>query len=152
MENLPRFGVSRADMMKRVDVFSELKGSDDGLPDSKMPGCIRTLFNVIGFQPPRDEGGSVTSPVGQDASRLAAIKISKGFNLGYCNAKPGNGPMLHHRHRVAISATRHRQHGITYSRSPDPMLPDRRHEWTSGWTFLLQSSFSLAVADRRRAA
>jgi quercetin dioxygenase-like cupin family protein len=26
---------------------------------------------------------------------MAAIKISEGFNLGYCRAKPGKGPMLH---------------------------------------------------------
>ena len=60
-----------------------------------MPGCERTLYNVIGFQPPKGEGDAVTSPVGDDASRLAAIKISEGFNLGYCRAKPGCGPMMH---------------------------------------------------------
>src|SRR5262249_1810030 len=37
----------------------------------------------------------VTSPVGDDASRLSAIPISEGFNLGYCRAKPGKGPMMH---------------------------------------------------------
>jgi quercetin dioxygenase-like cupin family protein len=37
----------------------------------------------------------VTSPVGGNASRLAAISISEGFNLGYCRAKPGKGPMMH---------------------------------------------------------
>jgi quercetin dioxygenase-like cupin family protein len=95
METLPRIRVSRADMLKRVARFDALKGSDGGLPDSKMPGCERTLYNVIGFQPPEDEGGSVTSPVGEDASRLAAIRISEGFNLGYCRAKPGKGPMMH---------------------------------------------------------
>ena len=95
MEELPRTGVSRADMLKRVAFFKDLKGSDGGLPDSKMKGCIRTLYNVIGFQPPKGEGGAVTSPVGDEASRLAAIKISEGFNLGYCRAKPGNGPMMH---------------------------------------------------------
>ena len=95
METLSRAGVSRADMMKRVARFSELKGSDGGLPDSRMKGCIRTLYNVIGFQPPKEAGGAVTSPVGDDASRLAAIRISEGFNLGYCRAKPGNGPMMH---------------------------------------------------------
>ena len=26
---------------------------------------------------------------------MAAIKISEGFNLGYCRAKPGKGPMMH---------------------------------------------------------
>src|ERR1700730_12273765 len=76
METLPKFGVSRADMMKRVARFTDLKGSDGGLPDSKSPHCERTLYNVIGFQPPDDEGGAVISPVGDDASRLSAIPIS----------------------------------------------------------------------------
>jgi len=95
METLPKFGISRADMLKRVARFKDLKGSDGGLPDSKMPGCERTLYNVIGFQPPKGAGDAVTSPVGDDASRLAAIPISEGFNLGYCRAKPGCGPMMH---------------------------------------------------------
>src|SRR5262249_42944881 len=86
METLPRTTLSRAEMMKRVARFKELKGFDGGLPDSKMAGCERTLYNVIGFQPPKGEGGAVTSPVGDDASKLAAIKISEGFNLGYCRA------------------------------------------------------------------
>lgn len=95
METLPRSGLARVHMMKRVARFKDLKGSDGGLPDSKMKGCIRTLYNVIGFQPPQGEGDAVTSPVGDEASRLAAIPISEGFNLGYCRAKPGNGPMMH---------------------------------------------------------
>jgi mannose-6-phosphate isomerase-like protein (cupin superfamily) len=95
METLPRHGVSRADMMRRVALFKNLVGFDGGLPDSKMKGSIRKLYNVIGFQPPKDGSAAVTSPVGDDASRLAAIKISEGFNLGYCRAKPGNGPMMH---------------------------------------------------------
>jgi mannose-6-phosphate isomerase-like protein (cupin superfamily) len=60
-----------------------------------MPGCERTLYNVIGFQPPEVERGGKQSPVGLDAARMAAIKISEGFNLAYCRAKPGKGPMLH---------------------------------------------------------
>ena len=95
METLPRSGLARAHMMKRVALFKDLKGSDGGLPDSKMKGCIRTLYNVIGFQPPQGAGDAVTSPVGDEASRLAAIPISEGFNLGYCRAKPGKGPMMH---------------------------------------------------------
>jgi quercetin dioxygenase-like cupin family protein len=82
-------------MMKRVARFNELKGSDGGLPDSKAPQCERTLYNVIGFQPPKESGGAVISPVGDEASRLSAIPISEGFNLGYCRAKPGKGPMMH---------------------------------------------------------
>lgn len=95
MEQLPRRGLSRAEMMKRVAFFKDLKGFDGGLPDSQMPGSLRKLYNVIGFQPPQGSGGAVTSPVGDDAARLAAIKISEGFNLGYCRAKPGHGPMMH---------------------------------------------------------
>ena len=96
MEQLPRMRVSRADMMKRVARFNALKGSDGGLPDSRMPGCERTLYNVIGFQPPpKDDSGMINSPVGEEAARLAAIQIREGFNLGYCRAKPGRGPLMH---------------------------------------------------------
>src|SRR5512144_1623770 len=95
MEQLPRRYLTRAEMEKRIARFKDLKGSDGGLPDSKMPGCERTLFNVIGFQPPQGHGENATSPVGDDAARLAAIRISEGFNLGYCKAKPGHGPMMH---------------------------------------------------------
>src|ERR1700749_1987463 len=69
MESLFGLGFARDEMKKRVARFKDLKGSDGGLPDSNMPGCERTLFNVIGFQPPKGEGDSVTSPVGGDASR-----------------------------------------------------------------------------------
>ncbi len=94
-ETLKRFGLSREEMLKRVARFNELQGSDGGLPDSNMPGSERTLYNVIGFQPPKSDSKAVTSPVGDNAARLAAIKISEGFNLGYCRALPGHGPMMH---------------------------------------------------------
>jgi hypothetical protein len=86
METLTRITLSRAEMMKRVARFKELKGFDGGLPDSKMPGCKRTLTSSDSSRP--REGGALTTPVGDDASRLAAVKISEGFNLGYCRAKP----------------------------------------------------------------
>ena len=95
MEQLPRRYLTRAEMEKRIARFRDLKGSDGGLPDSKMPGCERTLFNVIGFQPPENVGENATSPVGDHAARMAAIKIREGFNLGYCKAKPGHGPEMH---------------------------------------------------------
>ena len=91
MEQLPRLYLTREEMMKRVARFKDLKGFDGGLLDSNMSGCARMLFNVIGFQPPQGSGGAVTSPVGDDAARLAAIKISEGFNLGCCEAKPMTG-------------------------------------------------------------
>jgi hypothetical protein len=87
---------SRDEMMKRVARFRSLKGSDGGLPDSPLPECRRKLYAVIGFQPPMDRASSAaTSPVGDDASAMPAISIAEGFNLGYCKAKPGKGPLMH---------------------------------------------------------
>src|SRR5205823_4689635 len=45
-ETLPRRGISRKEMLKRVARFRRLKGSDGGLPDSTMPGCKRKLEHV----------------------------------------------------------------------------------------------------------
>ena len=83
--------VGREEMLKRVARFRKLKGSDGGLPDSPLPECRRKLFNVIGFQPP----ASGDSPVGANAAAMPAIPIAEGFNLGYCKAKPGKGPLMH---------------------------------------------------------
>jgi mannose-6-phosphate isomerase-like protein (cupin superfamily) len=86
---------SRDEMMKRVARFRKLKGSDGGLPDSPLPECRRKLFAVIGFQPPTTDSEAATSPVGANASQMPAIGIAEGFNLGYCKAKPGKGPLMH---------------------------------------------------------
>lgn len=86
---------SRDEMMKRVARFRTLKGSDGGLQDSKLPECRRKLYAVIGFEPPKSGESSVNSPVGADASAMPAIPIAEGFNLGYCKAKPGKGPLMH---------------------------------------------------------
>jgi mannose-6-phosphate isomerase-like protein (cupin superfamily) len=87
---------SRDEMLKRVARFKRLKGSDGGLPDSPLPECRRKLYAVIGFQPPMEkQSAGTTSPVGEDASAMPAIPIAEGFNLGYCKAKPGKGPLMH---------------------------------------------------------
>src|ERR671934_1181253 len=87
---------SKSEMLKRVARFKKLQGSDGGLPDSPLPECRRKLYAVIGFQPPLDRAsGAATSPVGDDASAMPAISIAEGFNLGYCKAKPGKGPLMH---------------------------------------------------------
>ena len=86
----------REEIMQRVARFKKLKGSDGGLPDSPLPECRRKLYAVIGFQPPIDRAsGAATSPVGEDASSMPAISIAEGFNLGYCKARPGKGPLMH---------------------------------------------------------
>lgn len=86
---------TRDAMMKRVARFKDLKGSDGGLPDSKLPECRRKLYAVIGFQPPMTDSEAATSPVGDEASAMPAIPIAEGFNLGYCKAGPGKGPLMH---------------------------------------------------------
>ena len=86
---------TRGEMMQRVARFKALKGSDGGLPDSPLPECRRKLYAVIGFQPPMTPNAAVTSPVGANASAMPAISIAEGFNLGYCKAKPGKGPLMH---------------------------------------------------------
>jgi mannose-6-phosphate isomerase-like protein (cupin superfamily) len=81
---------SREEMMKRVARFKTLRGSEGGLPE-----CRRKLYAGIGFQPPVTDDAATTSPVGADASTMPAISIAEGFNLGYCKAKPGKGPLMH---------------------------------------------------------
>jgi mannose-6-phosphate isomerase-like protein (cupin superfamily) len=87
--------LGKPEMMKRVARFRKLKGSDGGLPDSPLPECKRKLYAVIGFQPPMSDNAATTSPVGANASAMPAISIAEGFNLGYCKAKPGKGPLMH---------------------------------------------------------
>lgn len=87
---------TREEMLKRAARFADLKGFSDGLQDSGVPECEKTVYNVIGFQPPEQAGvGGVNSPVGQTASENAAIKISEGFNLGFVKTRPGKGVLMH---------------------------------------------------------
>jgi hypothetical protein len=93
---IPEIRVTKEEMRKRVAYFKDLKGFDGGLIDSHYPGAERLLYNAIGFQPPTGKGGAdVVSPVGAQAAENAAIQISEGFNVGFCQAKPGHGPMMH---------------------------------------------------------
>jgi mannose-6-phosphate isomerase-like protein (cupin superfamily) len=93
---IPTIRVTREEMRKRVALFSEVKGFDGGLPDSRHPSALRKLYNIIGFQPPeKSDGTVVVSPVGDQAAEHAHIKIREGFNLGFCETTPGKGPMMH---------------------------------------------------------
>lgn len=90
--------VPREELLKRVARFEDLTRCVGGFPDSDMPGCERTLLNVVGFDPPDQVDGDdmAMSPVGDNASQNSAIPISEGFNLGYVECKPGSGVMSHH--------------------------------------------------------
>ena len=76
-ETLPRRGIARRQMLKRVARFSKLKGFDGGLPDSRMPGCERILYNVIGFQPPKTERDGKQSPVGAEFTRESMDELER---------------------------------------------------------------------------
>ena len=65
----------RAEMLKRVARFKELKGSQKGLPDSHLPESQKTLFAVVGFAPPEQKLNEATfSPVG-DASTIEEADV-----------------------------------------------------------------------------
>ncbi|HYE70919.1 MAG TPA: cupin domain-containing protein [Aquabacterium sp.] len=93
---MPQIRVTREQMRQRVAYFRDLRGFDGGLIDSHYPGSERLLYNALGFQPPLGKGGDdVVSPVGARAAEHAAIRIREGFNIGFCQAAPGKGPMMH---------------------------------------------------------
>jgi mannose-6-phosphate isomerase-like protein (cupin superfamily) len=92
--------VTREDLEKRIARFTDLVRCVGGFPDSDIPGCERTLLNVVGFDPPDEAPGEddveAISPVGEKASQASAIPISEGFNLGYVECRPGGGVLSHH--------------------------------------------------------
>jgi len=93
---IPQIRVTREQMRERIAYFKDLKGFDGGLIDSHFPGSERLLYNAVGFQPPRGKGGAdVVSPVGSQAAENAAVRIAEGFSIGFCEAKPGHGPLMH---------------------------------------------------------
>ncbi len=89
---LPARAFTREEMMRRVAMFSDLKGFSSGFSDTLVPNTHRTLYNVMGFTPPPN---GERSPVGADAARNCAIQVAEGFNLAYVHCKPGNGPVMH---------------------------------------------------------
>ena len=87
---IPAYKPKKDDILKGVARFTDLKGVDDSLPDSHLPGSTRTLYNVMGFEPPE----SGISPLGESA--IPAIKHMKaGYGIGLVTAKPGNGAPMH---------------------------------------------------------
>jgi hypothetical protein len=46
---------SRTEMLKRVARFADLKGFSDGLQDSALPECEKTVLFVVGGNQPQNE-------------------------------------------------------------------------------------------------
>jgi quercetin dioxygenase-like cupin family protein len=78
-----RVQVSKAEMLKRVARFKELKSSKKAFLDSLIPGHEREIFNVIG------------RGVTEDASLNPAITDARDFNIAMVRAEPGKGAALH---------------------------------------------------------
>lgn len=89
--HFPAVRFTREDMLKHVARFTDLKGSDKGMPDAVLPNSYKILSNVLGFRVPDDP--SVNSPLGKDLT--PAITIAAGFGVSLIRGIPGNGAHLH---------------------------------------------------------
>jgi mannose-6-phosphate isomerase-like protein (cupin superfamily) len=86
---------TRAEMLKCVARFKDLYRADHSLPDCEVEGYRRTLINVIGFQPPAGDAETrAYSPVGSEA-RPYISHMKAGFGIGFVEAEPGQGVMMH---------------------------------------------------------
>jgi mannose-6-phosphate isomerase-like protein (cupin superfamily) len=90
---LMTFKPKRAEIMRCVARFKDLKGAAGGFPEDGMAGTERILYNVLGFQAPQGEGEKY-SPIG-DAAKPHIGHLAAGFGIAYARAKPGNGPFMH---------------------------------------------------------
>ena len=89
---IPVHKPEKSEILKCVARFDEISPADTGLPDQEMDGYRRTFYNALGFSQPSGEGSY--SPLGEDARPLIS-HITPGFNLGYVEAAPGQGVMMH---------------------------------------------------------
>ena len=105
---------SREEMLRRVARFSKLKGSDGGLPDSPLPECRRTLYAVIGFQPPAAAGDA-----GDPDRRGLQPRLLQGqTRQGPADAQPRHERDLHRDHRaLALRVERRRRDGARRPRA-----------------------------------
>lgn len=81
---------SMEEMLSRTARFKELTPSEQAFVDSRIPGCERDIFTVI--------GGGVT----EDRSLTPAITAVEGFNVTYIGADPGKGCSLHSHDTVEV--------------------------------------------------
>ena len=82
--------MSRAEMLKRVARFKELKSSSRAFVDTLIPGHEREIYNVIG------------RGVTEDAALKSAITDVENFNMTLVKASPGKGAALHFHPTVEV--------------------------------------------------
>lgn len=81
---------SKAEMMKRVARFKELKSSSQAFVDTLIPGHEREIYNIIG------------RGVTEDATLKPAIAEVESFNMTLVKASPGKGAALHFHPTVEV--------------------------------------------------
>lgn len=89
---IPVIKPSKADVLKGIARFNELKGTSDGLPDMSVNGYHRTFYSVLGFDQPA--GDAQYSPFG-DAVKPKVGHMKTGFGMAFIRAKPGQGVFMH---------------------------------------------------------
>lgn len=90
---LPVIKPKRADILKCVARYANITPADGGLPDQEVDGYYRTFRNALGFSQPKADGRTY-SPIG-DQAKPKINHLTAGFNIGYVEADPGQGVMMH---------------------------------------------------------
>jgi len=94
--------VTRAEMLARTAIFSELKGSSRPLVDAVLPQFEREIFQII--------GGGVT----EDPAMKIPITAVEGFHLSIIKCGPGKGTGLHNHKTVEVFMPLTGRWGVTW--------------------------------------
>lgn len=90
--SIPVIKPRRAEVLKGIARFKELKGTSDGLPDMRVEGYHRTFYSVLGFEQAR--GDAQYAPFG-DTVKPKISHMQTGFGVAFIRAKPGQGVFMH---------------------------------------------------------
>jgi len=78
----------RDEMFACVARATQVQATNDGFPDSGLPGCDRWICNYLGSEP------EANTPAGQTA--IPVVKhLKPGFGVSFIKASPGNGVPAH---------------------------------------------------------
>ncbi len=90
--SLPVSKPTRAQVLKGVARFGDLRPVSTGLPDMAFEDCRRSFYSVLGFEQPTGEaenspfGSAVVPKIGH---------LAPGFGMAYVAAAPGKGVLMH---------------------------------------------------------
>ena len=110
---------SMEEMLSRTARFKELVPSRQAFVDSRLPGCERDVFTVIG------------SGVTEDTSIAPAIAAVDGFNVTYLGVDPGHGCSLHSHDTVEVFYAMSGRWGIIWGDDGDQQIELEPHDMVS---------------------